>query len=130
MRKKRLVLAFLIAPLVPSIFIYMVSGDIGKNWLILMLLYSILFSYIPSLLFGIPLVSWLKKKHRLNLVNVVMYGAVTGIMVFYAFRFVLAAMLDSSASLVPGISDLIWGALLGVFVALPFSLIAGIPFKR
>lgn len=130
MRDKRVVLAFLIAPLIPSILLYVVAGDIGKNWVIMMLLFSVFFSYLPSLLFGIPFVLWLQKKNRFNLINVMIFGAVAGMMVLYVFRFIFAAILDSSASLVPGISDLIWGAILGISVALPFSLIAGIPMKK
>lgn len=129
MSNKRIVLAFLIAPLVPSIYFLMMMEFASKSVIVMMLIYSILFSYVPSLLFGIPFISWLQKKHCLSLVNVVIFGAVAGMIVFYVFRFVFAAMLDSSVSLVPGFSDLIWGALLGVFVSLPFSLIAGIPFS-
>ncbi|WP_308366717.1 MULTISPECIES: hypothetical protein [unclassified Microbulbifer] len=129
MNNKRIILAFVFAPLVPTIYFLGFMEPVGKNVILMLLVYSICFSYLPTLLLGLPLVSYLRKVHRLNLVNVVAIGAAGGMIVFYVFGFVFSAMLDSSKSVTPAISELIWGAILGMSVAIPFSLIAGIPLS-
>lgn len=129
MTKKRLVLAFIFAPLVPTIYFLGFMAPAGENVAMMLLVFSIGFSYIPTLLLGLPLVSYLRKTQRLNLVNVVAVGAIGGMIAFYVFGLVFSAMLVSSKGITPAISDLVWGAIFGVSVAVPFSLIAGIPLS-
>jgi hypothetical protein len=57
----------------------------------------------------------------------VLCGALFGMVVFYAFGFVIAAVLSSPKGIVPTIGETVSGALLGISVALPYGLISGIP---
>lgn len=66
--------------------------------------------------------AFLKKKQILSVVNVVIGEAIFSSFVFYLFGFVFAALLDSSKVLMPAAAELLWGALIGVLVAFPFSL--------
>jgi len=52
-----------------------------------------------------------------------------GAVVFYVFGFGFSALMDSSKSMVPSFSELMYGAALGILVALPFGLIAGYPIR-
>jgi hypothetical protein len=54
-------------------------------------------------------------------------GALFGMVVFYIFGFVIAALLGSPKGIVPAFGEMVSGALLGISVALPFSLISGFP---
>lgn len=124
----RIQLAFVLAPLLPSLFFLISLQLSGHKIIILMLLFSLPFSYLPCLLFGIPLLSILKKKNKLNMVNFFICGALLGTIVFYTFGFVFSSFLDSTKNLIPGLTELFTGAALGASVAIAFCLIAGIPF--
>lgn len=124
----RLKLAFLLAPMMPSIFFLVSLGMSERNTIVMTLLFTLSFSYLSCLIIGVPLVAILKKKQCLNVVNIVISGAIIGSFVFYLFGFVFVAFLDSSKGLIPIPTELLWGALIGVLVAYPFSLIAGFPF--
>jgi hypothetical protein len=75
-------LAFALAPIFPSLFFLVVLLSAGHKTIMLTLLFSLPISYISCLLFGMPLVSFLKRINRLNIVNVVMSGAIVGAVVF------------------------------------------------
>jgi len=124
----RICLAFALAPVFPSLFFLTAFHLSDRAMIMKTLIFSIPFSYVPCFLFGIPLVSYLKKKQRLNAVNVVTSGAVLGTVVFYVFGIVFSVFLGSSKNVIPELAELVSGAILGVLVALPFSLIAGLPF--
>lgn len=130
MNKRRITLAFLVAPLVPSIYFLSMMGFSNKNVIVMMLVYSVCFSYLPTICVGIPLLSVLGRTGHLNVLSVVIGGAIAGMIVFYVFGLVFMAMLGSVGNIAPSISGLIWGAIFGISVALPFSLIAGIPMRK
>lgn len=130
MNKRRITLAFLMAPLVPSIYFLSMMDFASKNTIVMMLFYSLSFSYLPTIFVGIPLLLVLGRAGHLNILNVVIGGAIAGMIVFYVFGLVFMAMLGSAGNIAPSISGLIWGAISGISVALPFGLIAGIPMRK
>lgn len=120
-------LAFILAPLFPSIFFLFAFHLTGPRWSAFVLLFSLSFSYLPCWVLGAPLIRFLQKRESLSTVNISLCGALFGIVVFYVFGFVISAVLGSSKSIIPSLGELIFGALLGISVALPFSLISGFP---
>lgn len=120
-------LAFILAPLVPSIFILIWLRQSNFRIIIFSLIFSILFSYIPSIIFGIPLVKFLERKNLLNAALFSLCGAFFGIVVFFIFGFVISRVLGSQNATAPMLGELIGGAFFGVSVAFPLSLIAGFP---
>ncbi len=123
----RKMLAFLLAPIFPSIILLFIFGLTELKWILFLLLFSIPFAYLAILAVGIPLVFFLRKRNSLNALSVTLGGAIGGIAVFYVFGFVFSAILGSPKSIFPSLSELLSGGLLGISVALPFSLILGIP---
>ena len=123
----RLKLAFLLAPIFPSIFIVAFLRMPDFNIILLTLLFALPFSYFSCLIIGLPLVMLLRKTEGLCIVNLAIGGAFFGSLVFYLFGFVFAALLGSFKGLVPTALELFWGTLLGVLVASSFGLIAGFP---
>jgi hypothetical protein len=122
--------AFLLAPLIPVVFFVLVFMASGYGFDFFALLISVPFSYVPCFLFCVSVMRILRARGMLTVTSIALCGVVLGAAVFYMFRFFLSAMLGSSADLVPGVSELVWGALLGLSVALPFGLIAGFPFFK
>lgn len=120
-------LAFLIAPLFPSIFLLFAFNLADLRQAIFVLIFSIPFSYLPCLLLGIPLARYLEKRNSLSVVTVTLCGAIFGALVFYGLGFVISTVLGSKENSVPILRQLASGALFGVSVALPFSLISGFP---
>lgn len=128
--KTRMKLAFLLAPIVPSLFMVVLLYSSGYKAVILALMFSIPISYFSCFVFGFPIISYLKKKQRLNIINIVLSGALLGAIVFYIFGFGFSALLDSYRHPLPNLVELVSGAVLGISVALPFGLIAGLPFFK
>lgn len=127
MEKTRLRNAYLIAPIVPSVILLVGFRLFDVRVFKFMAFFSVPVSYIACLLFGMPLISLLKKKHKLNLLNLAVAGAVIGILVFYLFGIGFAAIMGSQVSFTPDAIQLLWGAGLGLSVAIPFGLIAKLP---
>lgn len=122
-------MAFLLSPIFPAIFFIIAFKSTHINTILLTLLFAIPFSYISCIIFGMTLLSYFRKKECLNAINISLSGAVLGALVFYIFGFAFAAFLGSSKDMIPTLSELIGGALLGLLVAIPFCIIAGIPLK-
>jgi hypothetical protein len=57
-------------------------------------------------------------------------GALIGATVFYIFSLIYSNLLGSPRSIIPGLRELVSGALLGSLVAISFGLIAGFPLFR
>ena len=125
----RTLLAFLLASVFPSLFFIIAFQLSDKNVILITLLFSIPFSYLSCLIFGIPIMYFFKKRGCLNTVSISLSGALLGMLVFYLFGFVFSSTLGSSRILLPTLSELIGGSLLGLLVALTFCLIAGIPIR-
>jgi hypothetical protein len=132
MTKKRIRLAFLLAPLGPALYMLAVSvlsRSPGRYDELTILIFALPISYLSCLVFGVPLLGTLRSHSRLSAINFVAIASLLGIAVNYAFGFLFAAFLDSRAKIVPGIDVVIWGVLFGAMVAIPFALIAGIPLR-
>jgi purine-cytosine permease-like protein len=129
MSNTRTLLAILLAPALPTLYFLIAysDADSGSSAGFFILIISLSVSYIAFVVFGLPLLALLKRKRKLNIAYVSVGGAILGMIVFYLFGFVLAALLESSRDISPNLNELIAGAALGVLVALPFSLIAGYP---
>ncbi|WP_157462078.1 hypothetical protein [Chitinimonas koreensis] len=135
MKIEKITLAFVLSPLFPVAYMlimpYLSGGAYqGRYDVLLVLLFSLPTSYISCLLLGLPLVRALRKRSALTLVNVVGGGVVLGMIAYYLFSWGFAAFLGSSIELTAQAEVLVWGAILGVMVALPFGLIAGLPLHR
>lgn len=130
MTPKRLKLAYLIAPIFPVLLsLLFFQNENSARYSLLILIFSIPVSYLSCLLFGLPLISFLKKFEKLTILNISISGAILGSIVFYLFGFVFSYFLGSTPStILPSISELFFGAILGVSVAFPFGVIAGFPF--
>jgi hypothetical protein len=87
-------------------------------------------SYLASVLFGWPLIGFLERKRRLYASNLLIGGAVFGAATFYLFGFGLAALLESTKLIAPSLGELLFGAVLGLLLALSYCLIAGISFSK
>lgn len=124
---KREWIAFLLAPLFPVVFFVLIFMTSGSGLGVFAFLFSVPFSYVPCFLFCVSVMRILRARGMLSVTNVALCEAVLGAAVFYLFRFVLSAMLGSTAGVIPAVSELVWGVLLGLSVALPFGLIAGFP---
>ena len=123
----RKILAFIFPPLLPSLFFVFSLHLSDFKIVALVLVFSLSFSYLPCILFGIPAVKFLEKRNSLSVVNMSLFGTLLGMVVFYIFGFVISMMLGSPKNIVPTFGDMMSGALLGISVALPFSLISGFP---
>lgn len=130
MRNSRKTLAFIIAPILPSLFFLVALHPSSVRLAAFMLVFSVPFSYLPCFLLGLPLMRFLEKRHSLNTLMLTISGALLGIIVFYIFGFVLSGVLSSSKGIVPGVGELGWGAALGALVAISFGLIAGFPLFK
>lgn len=87
-----------------------------KQELIAVFAVSSVVAYSCTLLFAIPLVSVLRKLHRLTLVTLSICGAMLGIIV----------MLTISR----GPVQALWGGLLGLCVSATFGVIAGVEISK
>lgn len=126
-KSSRKLLAFLFAPLVPSLYLVSTLDGLSQRWMVFVLIISILFSYLPCFFLGSFVVGLLKKLDSLNTLNVALCGALFGMVVFYLFGVFISIILGSSKSMTPTFWEMMTGALLGISVALPFGLISGFP---
>ena len=129
----RINIAFALSPIFPTLYFLALPYFYGTTYtggfdVFFIILLSLPVSYAVCLLLDIPMYFFLLNKKLLNIVNVVTIGAIAGAIVFYIWGFGFAALLGSSKNVIPSLSELFWGAALGVMVALPFGLIAGLPF--
>jgi membrane protein YqaA with SNARE-associated domain len=130
MNKKRIRLAFLLAPLGPALYLIAVSllsPSSSRYSLLMPLLFALPISYLSCLAFGVLLLKILRSHNALSAIALVAVGSLLGAVVNYLFGHLLATLLDSRTSTVPGIDVVTWGVFLGAMVAIPFALIAGIP---
>lgn len=127
MCEKKIWLAFAISPMLPSAFFVFAFHLTDLRLATFVLLFSITFSYVPCLLFGVPLIKFLEKRGSLNIVNMTMWGSFLGMITFYFFGFIISSILGSPKNDISALKGLVSGALLGIAVALPFSFIAGFP---
>lgn len=121
MNKRRLALAAAIAPLVPMFPVVAMYGAQP-----IAMIFSLGTSYVGFLVV-LPIILYLERRGQLDFSWLIVVGAVGGTMAFSGFLIAFAFMLGSF----PRFSDywiaVVWGAPLGIAVALAFGLIAGIP---
>lgn len=128
MNKRRMLLALVIAPLIPVLAVILLPALLGQkifgNWLPFAILSGLVTSYLGAIAFGGPLISLLRKFGRLNIISVSLAGAASGAVVLCLFMNLFGLMLGSQPSV--NSVTLVWGAGLGLTVAIFFCLIAGI----
>ncbi|MFL1407370.1 hypothetical protein ACJO2E_18655 [Marinobacter sp. M1N3S26] len=128
MNKRRMLLALVIAPLIPVVAVILLPALLGQqifgNWLPFAILFGLVTSYLGAIAFGVPLISLLRKFGRLNIISVSLVGAASGSVVLCLSMNLFGFMLGSQPSV--NLATLVWGAGLGLTVAIPFCLIAGI----
>lgn len=127
MFNRRVWLGFALAPLLPSVLFLIAFHLSDLRQAAFLLGFSLLFSYLPSLLFGIPLMVFLQNRNLLSVVSMVVCGSLLGAIAFYIFGFVFSMLLGSSKGIIPELREVVSGAMLGALVAILFSLIAGFP---
>ena len=123
-------LAAATAPLVPAFLVVVVptiltGGTAYGNAWFLAILFSVVTSYV-GLLVVLPFIVYLRRNGRLTFVMLSVAGVAGGMVLFAGFLYVFAFMLGTQGYYDYDLQDAIWGALLGLTVAVPFGLIAGI----
>lgn len=131
--KNRIIAAYLFAPLTPTLYIVALNlfGDSVSSMkaAIFMSMFSLPLSYM-SCVICVPIILYLlRKSNLLSLWIMVACGFVMGIIFWYLIGFLITDLLDSKNDYVPSLLGVFWGGVFGVSVALPFGLIAGIPWK-
>ena len=129
----RKVLAIIVAPLTPAIL--MIGLPVLSSWswpfndsdYKIVIIVSVIFGYLGFGVFGIPIVYWLNKNNKLNLISISLAGAATGSIVFSLFSVLLGLALNSTTSINLGI--ILWGAALGLSVSLIYGGISGITIR-
>jgi hypothetical protein len=118
--------AFIFAPATPCIgLVVVLSGmDMRIAWLIL--LYSIPVSYGATFLVGIPIITIFKNANK-SVFVAALIGACSGAIIFYFYSLFFAWLIDSSTDTMNTFIQCIWGAVLGLLVAIPFGIISRFP---
>lgn len=127
MNNRRLLFAFLLAPLLPSIIVFLAFGVKAGSAATIAIFFSLAFSYVPCILFGFPLIAILSRINALTTSTMALSGGFLGAIVYCSFLVFLSQILSSSRNFLPSIGGLFFGGILGASVALAFSLIAGFP---
>ena len=129
----RYILATVIAPLTPFLLLVVVlivagrENVFGNAWP-LALFFSVFASYFGLLLL-LPIIIYLRRNGKLKWISLVLVGSGGGIVIFDGFLFLFAGMLNTQQYFTFSILDTMWGVFLGLSVAIPFGLIAGINSK-
>jgi len=132
---KRLISAYLIAPLVPSILIVFFDGIFSHEnerhlSTVIMILFSLPLSYVFCLIGGWFVIYLLKCINYLYIWSLVASGFLLGAVAWYLIGYLLAYLFGYTKEILPATHEIMGGGVLGVTVALPFGLIAGIPWYR
>ena len=130
MTEDRFKLAAAISPLVPALLVVVVPtllthGQVYGNALPLAIFFSVVTSYL-GILVVLPFLIFLKKRGQLTFISLSAMGITGGIILFGGFLYVFALMLGTQEYYNYDLRYAIWGALLGLAVAIPFGLIADI----
>lgn len=129
MNKNRLYMGSLIAPLVPTLLVvilpalFLGNQAFGDAFLMAMA-FSLITSHLAFFAFGVPIVLLLKRKGALSMASLSLAGALAGVLAFSCFLCIFGLLLESKAGI--GVIQIIWGATVGLAVAVVFSLISGI----
>ena len=123
------------APLIPVVLLagapYLLTNDSPYgNALPIVILFSILVSYMGAYAFGLPTIHYLRKAGKLNFLNVIGAGAIWGAVIFSAFLFGFGLLMDNTIAtslLNIGWIALATGGAFGICVAISFAFISGIP---
>ena len=129
----RKILAIIIAPLTPVILMIGLPVIFSQSWPFndtdykIIITVSVVVGYLSFAVFGMPIVYWLSKNNKLNLLNLSLSGAAAGVLVFSLFSFILGVALNSTTTV--NLGSIIWGAALGLSVALTYCGISGITIR-
>lgn len=129
MNDRRFLLAVGIAPLTPIVAIVLLlvlttDESTTSYWIPIIVSFGLPTSYLGTCVVGLPLVIFLKRGGRLNLVSMSIAGAVSGGGLSACFSYFLSLLLGSPLRF--DITLATWGAGLGIMVAITFGLLAGI----
>jgi hypothetical protein len=127
MNESRFKLAMVVAPIAPVILIVFAHLFLPYgfgNAFPLAVIFSLATSYLGFFLFGLPMLSLLRRSGYLNFGTLLAAGAVAGMVAFAAFLFVFGLLLGTPGSY--GLLELGWGVALGLVVAILFGFVAGI----
>ena len=130
-RSFQTLLAVLVAPwAAPAAIAVSISLDSAREgfadyWVFLSV--SLVASYLGVVLLGLPIAYFLDRQRWLNLGTLAVGGALSGIGVFWLFLYLLVQVVFRSSE--PLFPWTFWGAPLGLFVALVFGVIGGVPVR-
>lgn len=129
MSSNRIRWAFMLAPLVPALYLLVVgvasqSPVAYPELLILALVLAI--SYLSCFLFGIPLLQILRTREALQAPSFIGIASLLGVVVNLGATFLVGVLLDTKGQVLQ-LDVVLWGLIFGAMVSVPFAAIAGIP---
>lgn len=123
--RTRIVIASALAPLVvPTLFLVFHWAVNPHAGVALVLLFSTAAAYVGLLVLGLPAAYGLYRIHLLNVWYLALAGMFGGVVVMFAFLQVFGRFLQPSEPF--GFLGAVWGATLGLLVALVFCALVGI----
>ena len=130
--RNRHALAFLVAPLAPSLFVIALSllnsGDgPTSRTLIVVLIPTLFVSYVATAMVGLPVLVLLRKALHVDVLRLATAGAVSGALVYYAVKLGLHWLGGASGFPPLTAQDLLFGLGFGGSVAFLYGVIAGYP---
>lgn len=102
-------LGFAIAPLLPSVLFLLVFNFSDLRQAAFLLFFSISFSYLPCLLFGVPLVVFLRNRDLLSIAMMFLCGSLLGVVMFCVFGFFFSMLLGSFKDVIPELREVVVG---------------------
>ena len=132
MPHRRRILAAIIAPWAARLatvvfFVVQSRGWPFRSELPWILGVSAITAYVGLFAIGLPIMRALRRAGRLNLLSLTLCAVPAGVLAFYLVLRLLGFLLESSAPF--ELSQAIWGASHGAFVALVFGVIAGLTLR-
>ena len=112
----------IVVSIVVSVIFWPLSRSVEIAAISLML--STAFSYLGFFVFVYPLFVFLEKKNKLSVFAFFISGLVGGALVYLVFVLLMGSVFGSTSEI--SIKQVLFGAFLGVFVALVFCYFAGI----
>lgn len=127
--RRRTSLAAAVAPAVLPLLVggLELANGVGFSWGFLTVGLVAGSSYAGMFFIGLPAILILRHFGQLNLVTLALVGICGGILTFFCSLTILGLLLGSSAAF--GTVQVLWGATLGLAVALSFGAIAGITIR-
>lgn len=130
----RFALACGISPLIPTLLLVglprVLAPSVPDYSAPFIIMFSLPISYGAFVCIGLPALTFLHRLKLLTFPALALGAALSGIVVEYLSLIAVGAFLGLRRPVSASLGDLAWGAGLALSVAVPFSLIAGVPFHR